>query len=133
MVLIIPAVCFSEPAEIKCPSIKKSDGTAIGTIAADGTATTETLTLIRKSGFEGYFSVQPIFTGTGTLKIQYQRSANNVNWSPAVDITTSATSGTFYDFPAAGVSIFGGYIRLVLTETGAANSVTITNLYRCSQ
>lgn len=126
-IMLTATLVCAEPAEIRCDNIYSA------TIAASGSANTNTLTLVRKSGFDGYFSVQPTFTGTGVLKIDYQVSNNGTTWSPAVQIVASATSGTVYPYPASGVNIFSGYQRLVLTETGTANQVVVTGLYRCSQ
>ena len=106
----------------------------IGTLGAGATDTEVPVKkLIRQKGYEGYFSVQPIFTGTGTLQMLYQVSNDGVTWSPAVEIVASATSGTVYPYPAAGVNIFAGYQRLVLTETGGVNPVVVTGVHRCSQ
>ena len=98
------------------------------TIPASGTLTADV-----SKGSEGFFSIQPVFTGTGVLQIQYQTSNNGTDWSPAVSIIASATSKTVYPYPEAGVNIFAGYQRIVLTETGAANAVVLEGLYRCEQ
>ena len=121
---------FAEPSEIRKDNITS----LVGTISAGATDTESPgLTLVRKSGYEGYFSIQPTFTGTGTLQILYQVSNDGTTWSPAVQIVASATSGTVYPYPAAGVNIFAGYQRLVFKETGTANPVVITGAWRCSQ
>jgi len=99
-----------------------------GTISASGSVNVPV-----SKGSEGFFSIQPVFTGTGTLKIDYQLSNNGSTWSPAVQIVASAVSGTHYPYPAAGTNIFAGYQRIVLTETGGANSVAISGVYRCAQ
>ena len=99
-----------------------------GTIAASGSVSVSV-----SKGSEGFFSVQPVFTGTGTLKIDYQLSNNGATWSPAVQIVASAVSGTHYPYPSAGTNIFAGYQRIILTETGGANSVVISGVYRCAQ
>lgn len=106
----------------------------VGTIAASGTAIeAPVLELVRKEGYEGFFSVQVIKSGSGVLKIDYQVSNDNVNWSPSVQIVAAAVSGTVYPYPAAGVNIFSGYQRLVLTETGGANEVVVTKVNKCVQ
>lgn len=121
---------YAEPAEIRCDSISS----LVGTLAA-GTTDTESpvLQLVRKTGYAGYFSVQAVFTGTGVLKISYQVSNDNVNWSTAVQIVAAAVTKVVYPYPAAGVNIFAGYQRLVFEETGSANPVVITVVTRCTQ
>ena len=99
-----------------------------GTIAASGSVSVSV-----SKGSEGFFSVQPVFTGTGTLKIDYQLSNDGATWSPAVQIVAAAVSGTHYPYPSAGTNIFAGYQRIVFTETGGANSVVISGVYRCAQ
>jgi hypothetical protein len=128
--LILTLGCFNSFAgqlQISCGSVTD------GVIAAGGTANGTTLQTRDIDGYTGYFSIQPVFTGTGVLKIDYQVSNDGTTWSPAVQIIASATSGTVYPYPAAGVNIFSGYQRLVFTETGSANPVTITGAYRCEQ
>ena len=99
-----------------------------GTILASGSVSVPV-----SKGSEGFFSIQPIFTGSGTLKIEYQVSNDGETWSPAVQIIASATSGTVYPYPEDGVNIFAGYQRIVFTETGTSNSVVITGVKRCAQ
>ena len=124
VILILAGVAWSEPAAIgSCP------GVIAGTVAASGTVASYEATLNKN---EGYFSVQPVFTG-GVMKIDYQVSNNGTTWSPAVQIVASATSGTVYPYPAAGVNIFAKYQRIVVTETGTSTPLTITGVYRCIQ
>lgn len=106
----------------------KTSNVFSGTVAAG-----ETINLNVSAGEEGFFSVQPIFTGSGTLRLQYQTSNDNTNWSTAASIIDSASSGTVYPYPATGVNIFARYQRLVISETGSANPVVITGLWRCVQ
>jgi len=128
LVLLCAVTVSAEPAEIKCTNI------FTGTIAASGVDTEyPPLEIQRKSGFEGFFSVQVVKSGTGVLKIEYQLSNDGKTWSPAVQIVAAAVSGTIYPYPATGVNIFAGYQRLVLTETGTANEVFVTGVYRCVQ
>lgn len=96
-------------------------------------AASSSLTFNVSRGSEGFFVVQPTFTGTGTLKIEYQTSTLGNNWTPAVQITASATSATMYPYPASGTNIFAGKQRLIFTETGGANSITFTEIGRCAQ
>jgi hypothetical protein len=115
----------AEPARVSCSNAYA------GTIAASGSAESFRSTLTRN---EGYFSVQPVGTFTGTLQIQYQVSNDNgTTWSPAVEIVADATSGTVYPFPAAGVNIFAGAIKLVFNETGTSDQVVITGAHLCIQ
>lgn len=120
-------VVWAEPAEIKCPSVYE------GTIAASATDDSDVVELIRQTGYEGFFSVQPVGTFTGTLKIDYRLSNDGITWSPAVEIVADATSGTVYPYPATGVNVFAGFQKLVLTETGTSDEVIITGLFRCIQ
>lgn len=130
-VLILGVLFFASSTmaaeEIYCKSIYS------GTLAASATDYGETLETQRKSGYEGYFSIQPVFTGTGVLQISYQISNDGATWSPAVQIVASATSGTHYPYPADGVNIFSGWQRLVFTETGTSNEVVIVGAHRCAQ
>lgn len=135
--LLFSSIAIAEPAEVLCDKFYPEDG-ASGLIALDTSVNTKVLTLVRKSGYEGFFSIQPIFTGSGVLKIDYQTS-NDIRtgaskvWNTAVEIIATAVSGTIYAYPVSGVNIFAGYQRFVLTETGAANSVTVTSLNLCRQ
>lgn len=125
ILLVMTTLTWAEPAPLVCTS-------PIGaqTLAASSTTTHYMITLDRN---EGYFSVQPVFTGTGVLKLQYQISNDGANWSTAVDIIASATTAVVYPFPAAGVSIFGKHLRIVAVETGGAATVVLTGLVLCIQ
>jgi hypothetical protein len=116
---------MAEPARISCTKVYA------GTIAASGSAETAALELQRN---EGFFSVQAIGTFTGTLQIQYALSNDGgTTWSPAVEIVASATSGTIYPYPAAGVNIFAKHQKLIFNETGTSDQVIITGVHRCVQ
>lgn len=121
--LFMSGLAMAEPASISCKNV------VAGEIPISGTVTSYPLTLSRD---EGYFSVQAVFTG-GVMKIDYQVSNDGATWSPAVQIVASATTGTVYPYPAAGVNIFAKYQRLVITETGASTALTTTGVYQCSQ
>jgi hypothetical protein len=120
-------VSFAGQLEIKCGSV------ASGEILASGSTNGTTLQLRNINGYTGFFSIQPVFTGSGVLKIEYQLSNDGDTWGPAVQIVASATSGTVYPYPESGVNIFSGYQRLIFTETGASNPITLTGAYRCVQ
>ena len=126
--MLTASFVYAEPAEIRC------DPFYTGTILASGTANTEQVDLVRKTGYEGYFSIQPIISGTGVFEIDYQIN-NGGGWFSvnAVEIVSPVVNGTIYRFPAAGVNMFGGYMRFVLTETGTTNPITITSLNLCRQ
>lgn len=100
-----------------------------GTLAASGVHTVTGVS----QGSDGFFSIQPIFTGSGTLKIQYQVSNDGQTWSPVVDIINGATSGTVYPYPASGVNIFAGFQRIILTETTTTDTVIFSKVQRCAQ
>lgn len=74
----------------------------------------------------GYFSLQLTVAGTGTAKIEYECSNDGetfVTPTGAVDIVTAATAGTdLYSFSPK----FAAFYRFKATETGGANSVTLT-------
>jgi hypothetical protein len=103
-----------------------------GTIVKDTTVYSDILKTQRREGMDGFFSIQPVFTGTGVLSISYQVSNDGTVWSPAVAIIATAVSGTVYPYPD-GVNIFSAFQRLVLTETGTANPVVVTRITRCYQ
>lgn len=98
------------------------------TVPASGTAYSQPIDL---DGYEGYFSVQSVVTGSGTLTISYQLSNSTVapyTWSTPVSasaIATGLTAGTtLYQFEPLTI---GKYLRLSFTETGGANTVTVTS------
>jgi len=116
-----------------------------GTLTAGATTTTGAINL-SSLGADGYFSIQVLLTGDGTLKIEYMISnvTNETGGPPldaqfltptgASDIITAhtKTSGPgsdgldLYQFPGTGEPIFGKWLKLKLTETGGANTVTYT-------
>lgn len=98
--------------------------------AASGTSTSDAIDLHCRSG---YFSLQVAITGDGTCKFEYLISNDGVNFiepSSASDIASSKvkTSGPGSD----GKDIFSftpvisRFIKIRITETGGANSVTVT-------
>ena len=118
----------AETGYIRCPNIYS------GAIAASGSVNgVPDLNFTTRAGYEGYFSIQPIFTGDGTLKIEYQVSNDGSTWSPAVTIIADAVSGTHYPYPGSGTNVFAGYQRIVLTETSTTDTLSVTGVYRCTQ
>jgi len=100
------------------------------TIAANGNKESDAIdfTYYRPNG---YFSLQVAVTGDGTCKFEYLISNDDVNYldpSTATDIASSITktSGTggkdIYSFEP----IPGQKMKIKCTETGTANSVTVT-------
>ena len=130
VLLFAASFCYGGPGQTRLHDVPSLVGTlALGTTVAESPA----LVLVRRDGFEVRFSVQALFTGTGTLRISYQLSNDNINWSTAVEIVAAAATKIVYTYPANGVRADAGYIRLVLNETGQANPVVVTSVIRCSQ
>lgn len=83
--------------------------------------------------FNGFFSLQIIMTGSGTLQGEYLLSNDGVNF---VTPTGVPDSPIFTDF-TAGVDMFSfepmlcRYLRILLTETGEGDPVTVTGLLAC--
>lgn len=124
--IMMSGFVYGEAGPISCPNTINPQ-----TIAAGATATQETSIELRRN--EGFFSIQPIFTGSGAVTFQYQTSNDNSNWSPAVDIIAGATSATRYPFPATGVNMFTRYIRLVAVETSTTDTIILTSVNLCLQ
>jgi len=100
------------------------------TITASGTATSTATDL---SNMAGFFTIQVAVSGSGTCKIEYLLSNDGTNYlepTSASDIATgvTATSGPGTD----GKNIYSfspemaKYIKIKITETGGANTVTVT-------
>jgi len=84
---------------------------------------------------EGFFSLQAITTGAGTLTITYDLS--NVPKPTSTDyiasgataiVTAKAAGSAFYQFPVAGEKIFAKHIRLKLVATGAVGYTLYPNI-----
>jgi hypothetical protein len=125
-VITMSGFVYGESGPISCPNTIVPQ-----TISAGATATQDTSIELRRN--EGFFSIQPVFTGSGAVTFQYQTSNNDSNWSPAVDIIAGATSGTRYPFPATGVNMFTRYIRLVAVETSTTDTIILTSVNLCLQ
>jgi hypothetical protein len=103
------------------------------TIAASGSWTSEAFGIAEQAGVIGYCIA---VTGSGTCKIDYLLGPTPANnyiqpGATAVDgsvitglIVTSGVNGEVIGGIAA--PIYGDCMKLKVTETGAANSVTIT-------
>ena len=81
----------------------------------------------------GYFSLQYYVTGDGTVKFEYQLSNDGVNFvepSSASDIASSITKTSGPGSDGRDLVSFSpppaAYMKIVATETGGANSVTVT-------
>jgi len=86
---------------------------------------------------EGFFSLQIELTGTGTAKFEYENSNDGetfITQSAAVDqIVTGFTNSSGPGSDGKDLISFepepAKKMRIVCTETGGANSVTITATY----
>lgn len=84
-------------------------------------------------GFNGFFSLQIIMTGSGTLQGEYLLSNDGVNF---VTPTGVPDSPIFTGF-TAGIDMFSfepmlcRYLRILLTETGEEDPVVVTGLLAC--
>lgn len=83
----------------------------------------------------GYFSLQGVTTGAGTVTVTYELSnvpnAKSTDYvaSGADAITTAHAAGSFFEqFPATGENIFGKYIRLKLVATGEVTYTLYPNV-----
>ena len=101
-------------------------------IAKSGTSTSADIDLSDYKPL-GYFSLQLTVTGDGTAQIKYQLSNDGdtfVTPTSAQDIVTAHTKTT----GTSGVDIYSffpepaKYIRIVATETGGANTITVTGI-----
>ena len=84
---------------------------------------------------EGFFSLQVVTTGAGTLTITYLLSnynnpiqANFVDPSATAICTAQAAGSGFYQFPQAGEIIFAKHISLKLVATGAVGYTLYPNV-----
>lgn len=117
---------------------------AVSSHAADYTITTNTTSVtvpasdirysqpILLTGKHGFFSVQLVTTGTGTLTLGYQMSNSDVapqTWSlpsGGTTIATAISAGTnMYKFEPHTVA---RWLRLSFTETGTTNPVVVVSI-----
>jgi len=115
--------------------IKIGKGTydiSTGVIAASGSYTTEA---ISARGLAGYFSLQWLTTGDGTMKAEVLVSNDGVTFFDLDDDICSAqikTSGTSGASMAKFELTICDQFKIKFTETGASNSVTIVAKLKAS-
>jgi hypothetical protein len=99
--------------------------------AASGTTTSAPINLDSAYKPDGFFSLQVTTSGSGTAKITYQLSNDGATYvtptnaagTAVDDIATALTAGnSFHGFSPP----LAKWMRLVITETGTSNSVTVT-------
>jgi hypothetical protein len=96
------------------------------TIAAAGTLTYTVE--MERFNYNGFFSLQIVMTGTGILQAEYLLSNNGTDFVtptgvPDSPIFTGFTVGNdMWSFEP----MLSRYLRLLLTETGAANPVVVS-------
>ena len=83
----------------------------------------------------GFFSLQAVTTGAGSVTITYELSnvpnASSTDYvaSGATAIATDKAAGSaFYQWPVAGEKIFAKWIRLKLVATGAVGYTLYPNV-----
>jgi len=93
-------------------------------IAASGVSTSAAQNL---NGTIGYQSLQYAVTGSGTVELTFQVSNDGVTFSTPPDaavIISGVTVGT--GLVQIEMTTIAKYIKIIATETGGADSVTIT-------
>lgn len=99
-------------------------------VAAGGSTTSSKIDLVNS---EGYFSVQVAVSGSGTAKIEYLLSNNDVTYlepTGAVDIASGLTAASgpgsdghdLYSFSPPHAR----WLKIRVTETGASDAVTVS-------
>lgn len=95
-------------------------------IAASQTSTSVAVDL-SKLNINGVFAVHYTVAGSGTAKLEYLVCSTSggtyMEPAAATDIATGKTSGTYYATFEPEVTPF---IKIKATETGGANSITLT-------
>lgn len=94
-------------------------------------AGTKTHTIdMERYNYNGFFSIQIIMTGTGTLTGEYLLSNNGTDFVTPTGVPDSP----IFTAMAAGVDMFSfepmlaRYMQILLTEAGGAQPVTVTAL-----
>ena len=102
------------------------------TVAASGTSLWSGIDLNQVRP-DGYFSLQVAVSGDGTAKFEYLISNDNSNYlepSSAADIAAGITKTSGPGSDGKDIYSFNPemarYLKIKITETGGANSVTIT-------
>jgi len=100
-------------------------------LAASGVFTTPALDLSRYST-EGFFSLQFNLTGTGTAKVEFMISNNDVDYIEPTGASDVLSAFTVTSGPGANgkdIASFSPplarFLKLKVTETGGANGVTV--------
>lgn len=95
-------------------------------VAASGTVYGQPLDL---SGMHGYFSVQVVVTGSGTVDVGYEMSNSDIApqvWSTPVgasNVASGLTAGTYlHKFEPETVA---KWLRLKVVETGTSDPATV--------
>ena len=103
------------------------------TIAASGTDTSDAI-LFGTRVPDGFFSLQVTLTGSGTAKIEYQLSNDGTDYltpSSASDVVTTHTVSSGPGSDGKDIykieSMVTRGMKIKVTETGGANSITVTN------
>jgi len=120
LVLLLVPVIGSAETSIVCATMQ--DGV---TITASGSDTSGPFDLKRRAG---YFSLQIEISGTGTAKIEYLLSNNGTDYiepATATDIATGVTAANDNEIYSFSPEL-ARYLKIKVTETGGANSVTVT-------
>lgn len=127
--LIVP-LCFSvdRTTSITCNKIFDAEE-----IAASESYTSSAIDLTHT---KGYFSIQYEITGDGTLTISYLLSNDGTNFMLPSTGSNIGTSLTKTSGPGSGgkdiiafTPVLANFIKFKATETGGANSATITMHY----
>ncbi len=88
---------------------------------------------VNVEGLEGFFAIQARIEGDGTARISYEISADGVNYVTPVNAPDIVTGITKTSGPKGDGRVyaqfepdFGRYLKIVITETGGANSIIPT-------
>jgi hypothetical protein len=100
-------------------------------------AKTIDLTFLENEEIQGFFSVQPVTSGTGTLKIEYLTSNENIKTSFKVPyLPDGSAMGDIVTAHPAGIEVYGfsptvsAFSKIRLTATG---EVTVSRLVFCAK
>ena len=96
------------------------------TIAASGTATSDAIDILYDRNPNGDMSLEFVVTGSGTFTVVWQGGHNNGNFTDDVTVATGLTAGTHFLSIINPTLAAGGKVKV--TETGGANSITITSM-----
>lgn len=125
---VLLALCLAVPcraSDITIQRVTVMDGSTAVAAGDDYSGTTTTYTVGNR---EGFFSIQASATGSGAAKIEYYVSMDGTNFaepSGASDIITGLTSSSGTVTAAFDPPLCES-LRIVVTETGGASSITPT-------